>query len=98
MSRYSKALVAVVGAIATWASTYYPDSPSVQKWVGLALAIVTVASVYLVPNEPPKGKARRPDISEQGQGPVELLIYVVVAIVVVLFLVWLISFLVGHTH
>jgi len=66
MSRYAKFIVALVGAVATWSATYYPNDPDVAKWVGLALAIATCISVYAVPNQPPAGHAKDPNISEQG--------------------------------
>jgi hypothetical protein len=85
--RYAKFYVAVVGAVAAWAATYFPNDPTVQKWVGLAVAVATALSVYAVPNQPPKGKARRPDMSEQGHA--DVLTLAVVALVVVLILVLL---------
>lgn len=51
LGRYSKTLVAIVGAVATWAATYFPNDPTVQRWVGLAVALSTVLSVYAVPNQ-----------------------------------------------
>lgn len=66
MTRYAKALTALVGAVSTWAATYYPDDPDVQKWLGLAIAVVTIFSVYVVPNDAPAGQPADPNISERG--------------------------------
>lgn len=68
ISRYAKFAVAVVGAIATWAATYYPADADVQQWVGLALALATAISVYAVPNTSP-GPYADPEMSEQGHTP-----------------------------
>lgn len=67
ISRYLKAVVAIVGSVATWATSYYPNDPNVAKWVGLALALVTAFSVYAVPNTPPAGEPADPNMSEQAQ-------------------------------
>lgn len=50
MQRYAKAVVALVGAVTTWAATYFPDNDDVQTWLGLAAALVTVLLTYPVPN------------------------------------------------
>lgn len=88
MSRYSKFLVAIVGAIATWASTYYPDDPNVSKWVGLALALATCVSVYAVPNTPPAGQPSDPNMSEQGAIDTAVVIAVAVVVIAVIALAW----------
>lgn len=67
ISRYLKAVVAIVGAVATWATAYFPGDAEVAKWVGLALALVTAISVYAVPNTPPAGESADPNMSEQSQ-------------------------------
>lgn len=53
MQRYAKAIVALIGAVATWAATYFPDNTDVQQWLGLAAALVTVLLTYAVPNSGP---------------------------------------------
>lgn len=50
MQKYAKAIVALLGAVATWAATYFPDNHDVQTWLGLAGALVTVVLTYAVPN------------------------------------------------
>jgi len=67
ISRYAKLVVAVVGAVATWATATFPNDTNVQKWVGLALAIATAVGVYATPNQPPAGVPADPTMSEQGQ-------------------------------
>lgn len=52
MTKYAKAIIAVVGAVTTWATTYFPGNQTVAAVVGLASAVATVAAVYLVPNKP----------------------------------------------
>lgn len=81
MTRYSKLIVAVVGAIATWASTLYPDSAAVQQWVGLALALTTAFSVWAVPNQPPAGEPADPSVSEQGLTVLGIIVAVLVVLV-----------------
>lgn len=65
MSRYAKLIVAIVGSIAGWAATYFPQNAQVQMWVGLALAASTAVAVWATPNQPPKGQRRRRNMSEQ---------------------------------
>ena len=48
---YKKAIVAVVGAVLTWAISNYANDPDVSKWLGLVSAVLTAAGVYQVTNE-----------------------------------------------
>lgn len=82
LSRYAKFIVAIVGAVGTWAATYYPNDPDVAKWVGLALALATCISVYAVPNQPPAGEPSNPNMSEQGHTDAQLLVLAVIAALV----------------
>lgn len=84
MTRYAKTITAIVGAVAAWAATYFPDDPSVQKWVGLAVALATAVSVFAVPNTPPKGRPRRRDVSETGATPVGIVLFVAILAVALL--------------
>lgn len=52
MTKYAKAIVAVVGAFTTWATATFPGNTTVAAAVSLVSALVTVAAVYLVPNKP----------------------------------------------
>jgi hypothetical protein len=52
MGRYAKAIVAVLGAVLTTAQTAVPMSQTAHGWVTVALAGVTAAAVYVVPNAP----------------------------------------------
>lgn len=92
MSRYAKFIVAIVGSIAGWAATYFPDDPSVQMWVGLAVAVSTAVGVWATPNQPPAGEAADPNVSEQGYGLVEVL----VAVLLVILILWVLLALVGR--
>lgn len=83
MSRYAKFIVAIVGSIAGWAATYFPDDPGVQMWVGLAVAVSTAVGVWATPNQPPAGEDADPNMSEQGMSALEVLV-VVLAVVVIL--------------
>lgn len=67
MTRYLKALVASLGAVATWGVTAASDGDysQVELW-GLAGAVATVLGTYLVPNDPPAGVAPDPNVSERG--------------------------------
>lgn len=51
MSRYRKAIVAVLTGIATGVATY-TDAP---EWLVIAGVIANAVLVYFVPNEPPNG-------------------------------------------
>lgn len=37
-------LVTLIGSLATWAVTKFPDSTSVQEWGGLILAVLTIVT------------------------------------------------------
>lgn len=52
MSKYSKFIVAAIGAALTWAIAKYPDNRDVQDWLSLATAVLTALGVYTVRNEP----------------------------------------------
>ena len=66
MSRYTKTIVALLGALATWGITAAEDGVYTQvEWWGALLALVTAAGVYAFPNTPPTGEAPDPAISEQ---------------------------------
>lgn len=51
---YSKAIVAITGAVLTWALATFPDNHTVSVWVSLVSAILTAAGVYKVRNEATK--------------------------------------------
>lgn len=93
MSRYAKALVALLGALSTWGITAAEDGAysQVELW-GALLAAVTALGVYAWPNRPPDGVAD-PGMSEQdpqgGYGEVDTvtLVLAVLAIVVLLLIV-----------
>ena len=49
---YSKTIVAVIGALATWTTTSLADGVvSTQEWIGLVLAVLTALGVYQVVNK-----------------------------------------------
>lgn len=66
MSRYAKALIALLGAVATWGITAAEDNAysQVELW-GALLAAVTALGVYAWPNQPPRGLPADPEVSEQ---------------------------------
>lgn len=76
--KYSKMIVALVGAVCTWAVTYFPHNHTVQVAVGLATALVTVATVYLVPNQ-----AGKPS-GDKGYALIELCF----ALLVIVLIIW----------
>lgn len=66
MSRYAKALIALLGALATWGITAAEDNTYTQvEWWGAVLAASTALGVYAWPNQPPKGQQADPHMSEQ---------------------------------
>ena len=69
-SRYAKALVALIGAVATWGITAADDGvyTQVELW-GALLAAVTAIGVYAYPNERPADEPYSPDISEREPVP-----------------------------
>ena len=66
MSRYVKALAALIGAVATWGITAAEDGiyTQVELW-GAALALATALGVYALPNDRPADEPYDPDISER---------------------------------
>jgi len=40
------AVVALLGALGTWAVTYFPDNQNVQEWVGIILGLVTALATW----------------------------------------------------
>jgi hypothetical protein len=89
MTRYSKTIVALLGALATWGVTAAEDNTytQVELW-GALLALATAAGVYAFPNRPPAGEPSDPLISEQGHGTVELVTCVACVVSAVVLLAW----------
>lgn len=69
MSRYAKALAAIIGALSTWGTTAAADGhySQVEMW-GLCGVALAGLAVYQIPNRPPRGKRRKPSISETARG------------------------------
>lgn len=67
MTRYAKALAALLTALGTWGATAGADGTydQTELW-GLALVAAAALAVYAVPNKPPRGRRARADMSEQG--------------------------------
>ncbi len=66
LARYRKSLLAIVGALATWALSTFPDNLDVQRYGGLAVAVVTALSVYVVANRASSGDTAPGGTSEGG--------------------------------
>jgi hypothetical protein len=67
MSRYAKALAAFLTALAGWGTTALADDHLVAvELFGLSLVFASALTVYAVPNRPPRGSRRQPDVSEQA--------------------------------
>lgn len=67
MTRYAKAVAALLGTISTWGVTAIADEGiNGIEWFGLLGALGTIAAVYGIPNTPPVGQASDPNMSEQG--------------------------------
>lgn len=52
MRKYAKLAVAGAGAALEAVNAALPVSSTAKPWVGFALAVVTAAGVWLVPNTP----------------------------------------------
>ena len=53
MTKYSKALIALIGAVGTWGYTAAANGHiPMQSYFGLAIAINTALGVYAIPNTP----------------------------------------------
>jgi hypothetical protein len=49
---YTKAIVALLGGIATWGATAVTDGISANEWFGLLAVIATALGVFAFPNTP----------------------------------------------
>lgn len=58
--KYSKAIIAVVGAGLTAATGLVAPDSTWGHIITIALAIATAAGVYLVPNDPASGAPTKP--------------------------------------
>jgi len=66
VTRYAKSIIAVLTGLATWGATAFADdSITSVELFGLCGVAVLGLSVFAVPNEPPAGTPRDPDISER---------------------------------
>lgn len=69
MTRYAKAIIAVMTAVSTWGVTAAVDgSFALVELFGLLGAVAAALTVYLIPNTPPPGKPADPNVSEVGPG------------------------------
>ncbi|HWH01936.1 MAG TPA: hypothetical protein VNV66_22070 [Pilimelia sp.] len=90
MTRYTKALAALLGAVGTWGVTAAEDGSIVLgEWFGLLVALGTALGVYALPNVAPG--VREPHVSETAPddgaiAPVEaaLLVFILVVVLVVI--------------
>lgn len=67
MSRYTKSIAALLGAVGTWGTTAAQDGITQAEWFGLLIALGTALGVWALPNTNPDGPAD-PEISERD-GP-----------------------------
>lgn len=51
LGKYSKFIVAAVGAAITWGLANYANDPDVSKWLSLATAVLGALGVYAVKNQ-----------------------------------------------
>lgn len=79
--KYSKAVISLIGAIATWGVTAAEDNKytQVELW-GALLALATAAVVFLVPNVNGSPK------DEKGYGLVEVCIAALLIVVIAILL------------
>jgi hypothetical protein len=94
MSRYTKAILATLAALATWGVTAAADGvyDQVELWGGLG-ALAAAWGVYNFPNTPPSGEAADPNISEVGPGADrgDATLTIVIAVIVVLVILMLLG-------
>ena len=64
MSRYAKAVSALLTALVAWGYSVAPHGITTKEWFGLALVLNAAVVVFAVPNTPPPGEPARPDVSE----------------------------------
>lgn len=71
MSRYAKSIAALLTALGTWGATAGSDGDysQIELW-GLCGVAVTALAVFQIPNRPPRGRARKPSVSETAE-PIE---------------------------
>lgn len=85
MNRYAKTIAAVFGALGTWGATAYADDAiSKAELFGLLIAFAGIFAVYQVPNKPPTGEPSDPNISEQGQTNMYVVLIAVVTVIIVI--------------
>lgn len=87
MTRYAKALAALLTALSAWGTTAAVDGNfDPVELFGLPLVLVAGLGVFATPNRPPRGSRRKPDVSEQEghADPAALALILLVVIVVLL--------------
>jgi peptidoglycan/LPS O-acetylase OafA/YrhL len=57
MTKYLKAIVAVLGAVLTTVLATFPDNPDVQHWGAIISSFLTAILVYFLPNTPATDQA-----------------------------------------
>ena len=56
----AKAYAALIGSLLTVLGSTLPPDPTVQKWLGVALALCTAVATFAVPNKPKAAALVRP--------------------------------------
>lgn len=84
MSRYSKAIVAFLTALAGASATIFADSKTAEMVAGVCLVLATTFGVWAVPNDAPAGERPDPNISERGHSSDVLLVVLAVVLVIVI--------------
>lgn len=82
MRYYAKAIIALLGALATWGITAAEDNmyTQVEMW-GAILAVSTAITVYLVPNKAPRTDPLTNEMFERGQVDAGAAIWFVLGVV-----------------
>lgn len=90
--KYAKSLVAAVGAAATYLVSAFPNSP-VAHWAGIAVAVLTAAGVFAVPNKTAQQGAAPTDkfgaftgASDSGNADIGLLLLIWCSVALLLLL------------
>lgn len=66
MTRYFKFIIALLGGLSSWGVTASVDGYEDAELWGILAILATALAVFVVPNTPPPGEPRRPDVSEMA--------------------------------
>lgn len=82
LSAYNKTVAAIIGAAATWATATYADTKYAQ-WIALAIAVLTAAGVYRVPNDTGPARDANGRFKPKDAGHIDATVVVVMLVIAV---------------